>query len=154
MESVFKYFPIQSVLHYLSVASKLMQSRFCSICQLDPHLRTPTFALFVSWIQPDAVRCLAQVWQNCRIFNAEGSSIWQVCQQAEDSFEANWSAARLPLTPRPPLPPSLAPKKPARSGIKRQRDAGMLCMLCNSSSKLSHISAPSSPSLARPTSQS
>ena len=74
---------------------------------------------------PLKAELLLQVWQNCRIFNAEGSTIWKVCEEAENSFEANWNSARLPLTPRPPLPPSMASKKQSKSGNKRERDAGM-----------------------------
>jgi len=76
-----------------------------------------------------------QVWQNCRIYNAEGSDIWQICQDAESAFDANWTSARLPLPAPPPLPPSLLPKKQSRAGTKRQRDAAgnnfALMLLCS-----------------------
>ena len=65
-----------------------------------------------------------QVWQNCRIYNVDGSDIWNICQEAENAFDANWTSARLPLPSPPPLPPSLFPKRQAKSGSKRQRDTG------------------------------
>ncbi|KAL0019631.1 hypothetical protein WJX77_005620 [Trebouxia sp. C0004] len=70
----------------------------------------------------EALADVRQVWQNCRMYNAEGSNICQVCQDAENAFDANWTSARLPLPPPPPLPPSLLPKKQSRAGTKRQRD--------------------------------
>lgn len=59
------------------------------------------------------------MWTNCRIYNADGSQIWQVCADAEAAFDQAWVSARLPHPPAPPLPP-----QPSASKRQRQPKAG------------------------------